>query len=176
MAVVVAAPRRAALPATVVLASTRRRVATRDVATTRVTGVPVPPGSSKASQVRVPKYSSTKRATYRVPSRARLGVRAGMGGVHGDDRLWRIASVRSSACRKARERYFVIDARHSADCAKHLPGFGNALQGVQAEILEFNAGASDQILDRARDEYVCAPEVRDPRCDVHGNASDVVRL
>jgi hypothetical protein len=47
MAVVVAAPRRAALPATVVLASTRRRVPTRDVATARVTG-----GSSAAGLVK----------------------------------------------------------------------------------------------------------------------------
>jgi hypothetical protein len=47
---------------------------------------------------------------------------------------------------------------------------------VHAEILELDAGASDQILDRAGDEYVGAPEVRDPRCDVHGDATDVARL
>jgi len=74
MAGVVAAPRRATLPAT------RARVhakesPTRDVATEGDRGVPTPPGSSKASQVRVPKHSdprSIKRAAYRLPSRVRL--------------------------------------------------------------------------------------------------------
>jgi hypothetical protein len=47
---------------------------------------------------------------------------------------------------------------------------------VHAEILELDAGASYQILDRAGDEYVCAPEVRDPRCNVHSDATYVVRL
>ena len=78
--------------------------------------------------------------------------------------------------RRHGEQHFVIDTRRSADSAKHLPGFGNALQGVHAEILELDAGASDQILDRAGDEYVGSPEVGDPRRDVHGDATDIARL
>ena len=73
------------------------------------------------------------------------------------------------------ERYFVSDARRSAGGAKHLPGFGNALQGVNAEILELDAGASDQILDRAGDEDVLgAPDVRDTRSNMNGDPAHVV--
>jgi hypothetical protein len=35
-----------------------------------------------------------------------------------------------------------------------LPGVGNALENVRAEILERDAGASDKILNRARDDNI----------------------
>jgi hypothetical protein len=41
----------------------------------------------------IPAPHSTKRAAYRVPSRARLDVRAGVRGVHGEDRLGWIAGL-----------------------------------------------------------------------------------
>ena len=88
----------------------------------------------------------------------------------------RAESRRRSTSLQSKGALLRIDAKPSRDSAKHLPSFGNTLQGVHAEILELDAGASDQILDRAGDEYVGAPEVRDPRCDVHGDATDVARL
>src|SRR5271170_2746008 len=56
-----------------------------------------------------------------------------------------------------------------------LPRVGNALENVRAKILERDAGAGHEILDRTRDHNIVGTsESCDPRGDVHSDAPYVV--
>ena len=65
----------------------------------------------------------------------------------------------------------------SASNGEEVPLAGDALELVLAAIVELEAGADDEVLDRARDEDLAgAGERRDPCADVDREAGDVVRL
>ena len=57
---------------------------------------------------------------------------------------------------------------------EQVPFFGYSLQGVQATIGEFDAGACDEVFDRTGNYYfIWIGRRRDARSDVYGDASDV---
>src|SRR6516164_243231 len=76
---------------------------------------------------------------------------------------------------RQRRAHIVMNSKHSADGAEDLPLLGNALQGVRTEILELDAGASDQVFHRARDEHVVgAADMRNARSNMDGNSAHIV--